>query len=597
MSDLVLTPEQQRVVDSDAGALVVVAGAGSGKTEVVARRVERLLAADPEGDGRVLAVSFTVKAADELRARVRDRLGRLHRRVDADTVHGFSLAIVRQFGTRIGLPLEPEVLTQQADRVEMLEEWLREQGRSVDDPRRIFDELDLARAKCDESAPFLQEWRDCLVARGALDYPAMLDAAAELLEMPAVGRLVRRAYDEVVVDEAQNLTPAQYRVIAAVLGPADHPGVRATMVGDDRQSIVGFAGADHRLVARFANDYTAERHELTVNHRSSTAVAEVSTAVAAALGSSSVGTTSYAAQGQVLICAADDERSEAAIVLRWVQGLLTDGLEPPVVPSAERVQAEEVAVLCRTTSGLRAARRALLDANVEVAEAGTEDDWLTTIRARAAVALLGCMAAATHRSARRQLAALAGVEWPADFSAAQLLAGAAVGEVRPLAPLAEAQGPEEFLEMLKDLPSEDVGWPDDIGLLQDAWDAFADESNVGGRTFAGFRQFLSRRQRGDQGRPGVRLLTIHKAQGQEFKAVAVIGLTNGQLPDFRARTEEELKAELRAFYVAVSRASRTMLLTYPRQRETRYGPRSTEPSPFLRILSDSGVSNMVDIFD
>lgn len=584
MTDLVLTHDQQQVVDSDAGALVVIAGAGSGKTEVVARRVERLLAADQDGDGRVLAVSFTVKAADELRARVRARLGRLHRRVDADTVHGFALSVVRQFGTRLGLPIEPEVLVQQADRVEMLEEWLREQGRTVDDTRRIFDDIDLARAKGEESAPFLQEWRDCLAAHGALDYPAMLDIAAELLEVPAVGRVVRRAYEEVIVDEAQNLTQAQYRVITTLLGPADHRAVRATMVGDDRQSIVGFAGADHRLMAHFARQYNAERHEFTVNHLSSTAVAKVSTAVAAALGGSSAVTASYAARGQVLIRAAVDERAEAVTVLRWVQDVLQDGLAPPVVPAAEGVRAEDVAVLCRTTSGLRATRRALLDSDLEVAEAGTEDDWLTTTRARAGVALLGCLAAATHRSARRQLATLAGVEWSTDVSAAELLVSASVAEVRPLASLTEAEGPEQFLEMLEELPSEDIGWSDDIELLRDAWNAFIDESDVAARTFASFRQFLSRRQRGDQGRPGVRLLTIHKAQGQEFKAVAVIGLTDGQLPDFRARTIEEVEAELRAFYVAVSRASRSLLLTYPQQRETRYGPRVSTPSRFLKLV-------------
>lgn len=588
MSDVVLSPEQQRVVDSDAAALVVVAGAGSGKTEVVARRVERLLSADPDGDGRVLAVSFTVKAADELRARVRHRLGHLHRRVDADTVHGFALSVVRQFGTRLGLPIEPEVLAQPADRVEMLEEWLREQGRTVDDLRRLFEKLDLARAKGQESAPFLQEWRDCLAAHGAVDYPAMLDVAAELLEVPAVGRVVRRAYDEVVVDEAQNLTEAQYRVITTLLGLADRPAMRATMVGDDRQSIVGFAGADHRLMARFARDYAAERHELAVNYRCSTAVAWVSTAVAAALGNPSAGTASYSAEGQVTVHPAVDERAEAAAVLRWAQGLLQDGLSPPVVPSSEGVRAEDIAVLCRTTSGLQATRRALLDADLEVAEAGTEDDWLTTVRARAALALLGCLTAATHRSARRQLAALVGVEWPADVSAAQLLGSSPVEEVRPLRALAESEGPEQFLEMLEELPSEDVGWPDDIKLLLDAWDAFVDESNVGARTFANFWRFLSRRQRGDQGRPGVRLLTIHKAQGQEFKAVALVGLTDGQLPDFRARTEGDVEAELRAFYVAVSRASRSLLLTYPRQRETKYGPRLSASSPFLEILSAHG---------
>lgn len=87
--------------------------------------------------------------------------------------------------------------------------------------------------------------------------------------------------------------------------------------------------------------------------------------------------------------------------------------------------------------------------------------------------------------------------------------------------------------------------------------------------------------------PGVRLLTVHKAQGREFKAVAVVACNKGQFPDFRATSVEEMAAELRTFYVAVTRASRSLLLTRARQRSTRVGQRSTEPSPFLRLVAET----------
>jgi len=81
-----------------------------------------------------------------------------------------------------------------------------------------------------------------------------------------------------------------------------------------------------------------------------------------------------------------------------------------------------------------------------------------------------------------------------------------------------------------------------------------------------------------------RLLTIHKALGREFRAVAVVGLNDGQLPDFRARTQEEKLAELRTFYVAVTRPSRILLLTRAARRETRYGARPSDPSPFIAFI-------------
>jgi len=97
----------------------VVAAAGCGKTETVARRIERVLVGSADDPFRVLALSYTVRAADEMRDRFQLMLGDHSRRVDTETIHEFAWSLLRQYGTRIGLPVEPEVLTRDEDRVEL----------------------------------------------------------------------------------------------------------------------------------------------------------------------------------------------------------------------------------------------------------------------------------------------------------------------------------------------------------------------------------------------------------------------------------------------------------------------------------------------
>lgn len=596
-ADLQLSTSQRAAVLSDAPAVVVVASAGSGKTEVAAQRVERLLEAEPDAAFRILAISYTVKAADELTERLRDRLGFLHERVDTNTVHGFAHELLREHGTRIGLPLEPEVLTRDEDRAELFARWLGESGELVPDGLPdLFRAIDLHRARL-ESDRYVQSWNEALANVGALDYEAMLSRACELLELPSVRRHMARLYGHILVDEAQNLTPSQYRLISTLAGAqSSEPTIPITLVGDDKQSIVSFAGADPRLIAKFEEDFDAERFELAENFRSATAIVRVAESVARQLGRPIEATVvQYAAPGSVEVVELSDERDEGQYVATWAIGLIDEGLPPEALAPGESrtVRPNEIAILGRSAAALRAAHDALERRDVPIAVAIGPDEWLSTIEAKIVFEMIALRSAGTHRSTHWQLARLLETDESlvnAADSLATTLRAHADERLQMLADLPETDTPHKFIERLesRNLDADDEqwlsAWDSDRELMLEAWRRFVATTDTVAQTWGNFRVFVARVQRGAQMSDGVRLHTIHKSQGQEYKAVAVVGLNDGQIPDFRAGTAEEQQSELRTFYVAVSRPTRALLLTRSQSRVTRYGVRATEPSPYLRFV-------------
>jgi len=593
--DIRLSPEQLAAVESQSRALLVLAGAGSGKTEVVAGRVQRLLSGSTESSGRVLALSYTVKAADEMRDRLRSRVGELARAVDAETVHGYAHMLIRQHGTKIGLPLEPELLTRDEDRVALLEEWMVGRGQTpYADPQDFLRAVDLARARLQSSAD-VEDWKDALASMSALDFPALLSAARMLVDVRSVHRQVKRLYSHVIVDEAQNLTPAQYDLISSICrGTESFDSPTIMLVGDDKQSIVSFAGADPTLLERFRAEFDAQQIRLTTNFRSASSIIRLADSIALDLGTKGADSAQHAARGSVVLRTADDEKQEAAVVADWIDRLLGDGLRgedlAPNEPST--VRAGEIAVLGRSATALRGVASALEARTIEFSLASGAEEWLEGDHARVVIELVARRGAADHRSTRWQLARLLRVK-ESSLATDEGLRQALQDHdplMSALAPLLDATNLPEFLELVATIEvpndTEDptlASWAADVEQLLDTWRAFESVTAKAGRTWVNFKLFCARRQRGDEG-AGVQLLTIHKSQGREYRAVAVVGLNDGQLPDFRARSEPDRTSELRAFYVAVTRSRRVLLLTRAKSRQTRYGPRRTDPSPFLRYI-------------
>lgn len=585
-----LDPAQQAAVDDESSVVVVRASAGSGKTEVLAQRVERIVSDDSVGGRRVLCLSYTNRAAGELRNRFADRLGDKDQLVEASTMHAFAHDVIRRHGTWLGLPLEVEVLSSDADRLILLSETLEEVGHGglESDGSDLLRRLDLARARCEVDS-LAEIWKESTRARGVLDYQGLIDAATELLDMNAIGSQIRRSYGHVLVDEAHNLTPSQDKMLRMLINNPGTDGPRLMLVGEPDQALVDFAGGDGGLMLRFASDFDGSKHRLEMNYRSARQLVALASAVKGDLDqSASSQDSSYGAAGSVELREAPNETAEASAIVHWAERLVEAGAPQHALAQGEdaTVRWGDIAVLARSGAGLRHVRMALESMDVPIAHAVAMEDWMGSTLGRVALALISWRGGSSLSGARwlSQELGLSQLEQEEEklFEAIEQHAGW-------LASVGRAESPEKLFDRIdSDAPTEDdnasAAWEADRQELLNAWRIYSARVPQRDRSWPSLQVFLSRLPRETAGDDAIRLGTIHSAQGREFKAVAIVGLNDGQMPDFRAQSEAEKASELRAFYVAVSRPTRLLLITRAESRQTRYGQRPSERSPYLAYV-------------
>ncbi|MBA2510992.1 MAG: UvrD-helicase domain-containing protein, partial [Rubrobacteraceae bacterium] len=305
------TAEQAAVIRLEGGPARVLAGAGSGKThtmtELVSYRVDeylrRLGGTAPE---RILALTFTVKAADEMRSRLLGRIGEQALKLTVANFHSYALEIVRENAAVLGLEPDAPVLRRGRAWLMILDELaardLSLRSLDLSDPAgaankvltllsqakndlvdltalRIRTEADLLKADSDELLGVLEERLDLIelaerfevrrAARGLLRYEDMIELGARVLADPVMGEGYRGRYEFVVVDEFQDTNPAQLRFVELLAG-GDLSKV--VVIGDDLQSIYNFTGASIRSIQRFEAEAGFEvgsrTYPLAVNFRS-----------------------------------------------------------------------------------------------------------------------------------------------------------------------------------------------------------------------------------------------------------------------------------------------------------------------------------------
>lgn len=541
-----LDDEQRAAVCAPRGPVCVLAGAGTGKTRTVTRRIAQLVRAGHVAPGQVLAVTFTARAAGELRTRLRAlAVGG----VQARTFHAAALRQLRYFWPRVVgdepwplLEHKPRLVSQAAQRAGA--------STAADDVRDFAGEIEWAKASLVSPADYPAA---VAAARRAAPAPAtqvaavyagyeelknrnrvldfddiLLHTAAAVEGQPEVAQEFRERYRCFVIDEYQDVTPLQQRVLDAWLGGRDD----LTVVGDVNQTIYSFAGATPGFLLQFSRRFPeAVTVRLHRDYRSTPQVVSLANRVISGARSCPAGARlplegQQPAGPEPTFTEHDDEPAEASAVAAAIEQLLRDG-----VPAAQ------IAVLYRVNAQSEVYEQALDALGIPFQIRGGErffhrPEVRNAIRVLRAAASTGAGATGTELGATVR-AVLARQGLTADHPAGSA-ARSRWESLRALAALAD--------DLATNLPEAD------LGRLVAELDARAEAAHP-------------------PAVQGVTLASLHSAKGLEWDAVFLVGLADGTLPiQYADGDPAALEEERRLLYVGVTRARRWLALSWALSR-------------------------------
>ncbi|MFS7879261.1 ATP-dependent DNA helicase UvrD2 [Streptomyces asiaticus] len=567
-----LDPEQREVATSLHGAVCVLAGAGTGKTRAITHRIAYGVRAGILQPASVLAVTFTNRAAGEMRGRLR-QLGAGG--VQARTFHSAALRQLQYFwpkavGGEVPRLVERKVqLVAEAAarcRVRLDRNELRDVTGEIEWSKvtqTVPEDYPAVAAKSGREAPrdaaeigriyatYEQLKRD----RGVIDFEdVLLLTVGVLQERPDIADQVRRQYQHFVVDEYQDVSPLQQRLLDLWLGERDS----LCVVGDASQTIYSFTGAtpDHLLNFRTRHP-RATVVKLIRDYRSTPQVVHLANGLLSqARGRAAEHRLELVSQREAgpdpAYAAYADEPAEAEGTARRIRELIT-----PVEQGGGGIPASQIAVLYRVNAQSELYEQALADAQVPYQLRGAERFF----------------------------------ERPEVREAGLLLRGAARGGSADPA-LADADIPSQVRAVLTTR-----GWtpepPAGSGAVRDRWESLAAlvrlaEDFAAGRPGATLSDLVAEldERAAAQHAPtveGVTLASLHAAKGLEWDAVFLVGLTEGMMPITYAKTEQQIEEERRLLYVGVTRARRHLTLSWALSRAPG-GRASRRPTRFLNGL-------------
>jgi len=628
-----LNPPQREAVTYGDGPLLILAGAGSGKTRVLTHRIAYLVRTERVRAGEILAITFTNKAAQEMRERVELLLGRRTRAMWVMTFHSACARMLRSEAPRLGYS-KSFTIYDQADSRRQIKRVLDDLGV---DPKRytpaaIGAQISDAKNKLRDADAYRQivgSFFEQTVAdvydlyeremhrANAMDFDDLLVRAVNVLELfPEVRERYANTFRHVLVDEYQDTNHAQYRWLQLLAG--EHRNL--AVVGDDDQSVYSFRGADIQNILGFQDDYPdAKTIRLEQNYRSTQTILSVANAVVAHnRGRMAKSLWTDLGEGDpVKVREMPDEHAEGRYVAGEIERLVDQG-----------VSREEIAVFYRTNAQSRVLEDTLVRAEIgyqviggtkfyeraEIKDAVAYLNWLVNpqdIGAFSRVAnsprrgigqtSLGRVIAHANTtgepiwdvaSSPAAVPALgtAAVRAFERFMATMHVLRERVAADAPVAQLLDETLQETgYLESLEaERTIEAQGRIENLQELIEVAREY-DAGNPEG-TLADFLQQISLVADTDQLRDDeglVTLMTLHNAKGLEFPIVFMIGMEDGVFPHSRALDEGTLEEERRLCYVGITRAQRDLYLTYARQR-TLFGAREDGlRSRFLDEIPDA----------
>jgi DNA helicase-2/ATP-dependent DNA helicase PcrA len=623
-----LNPQQREAVLAVSGPVLILAGAGSGKTRVITHRIAHLVLDRGVDSSAILAVTFTNKAAEQMKARAEVLLAGRPLRAWISTFHSFCVRLLRREAKAAGLP-PGFLIYDEDDQLAAVRQALRalDLSEKLHPPRRLLARISAhknsGRVEPDEdgyaadlAGRVAARYHEVLRAAGALDFDDLLLRAVRLLdENESVRRAWQARFPYLLVDEYQDTNRAQYELVRLLAGPEGN----LTVVGDEDQSIYSWRGARISNILDFERDFPGARvFRLEENYRSGQRILDA----AGGLVSRNLrrkGKTLRAVKGHgepVRLHEAVDEFQEAAWVTERVAALRARG---------------QVAVLFRMNAQSRLFEEALLRLRLPYLVVGGvgfyERREVKDVLAYLRLLLNPRDAVAFHRVVNvpprgigaktvGEIDRVAARSGTSPWEAAHRLVDEAALPARALVPL------REFLENVETLGREALasepssGAPglrrliehvlersgygaalarDDSHESQERLENLAEllgaavdyEAREDAPSLAGFLDRAALLSETDRLRDDVPvlLMTLHAAKGLEFESVFLVGLEEGLLPHSRSLAgEEALEEERRLCYVGMTRARERLHLSWARSRQVFGERRLTAPSRFLAEL-------------
>ena len=605
-----LNVNQLKAVNWEEGPLLVLAGPGSGKTRVLAYRIARLMEESAGKSFRILGLTFTNKAAKEMRERVRGLVPNADERVHLTTFHTFSATILHQHGHHLGIRPGFAILPQEADRMAVLNNAMSRAGiehpvdhtdkrllslvtRMTKNNTPVDTDVEPPQGDSRYSAQQIRNvythYRQLMIENNELDFDALIAEALRLLSKPGKANLIRRIYPYICVDEFQDTTLAQYDILCKIVNLSTK---NLFVVADDNQTIYEWQGASLMRLKSLREDFDTKVLELPANYRCPPGVVGMANTLIAHNSHhhkvDSVSGKSDSPDHTIRVRAFDTTEEEVDWVAKDI---------------AERHTGSKdvYAVLARTHKALEQVAAALSKHGLCVHSPASKNEfanermvWLHSILRLANSRQSGIQ---LHRVCR-SFCALEGVNLDMSdvLSEAVIMKGdylsawARVALQRNLDSTTRmflqtsmpkltdkldvqdfVQDCFEWFEQRQEVNS-DPDYETDYKEERDVWDALVHEAvgNIGREqvTLSALLQHIDLHPKEPPIPAGaIRCYTIHASKGMEFHHVYLIRLAEGELPSWQAVKEgdasSKMQEERRVCFVAITRTQKSLTLTYP----------------------------------
>lgn len=621
-----LNPEQFRAVSTTEGAILIIAGAGSGKTRVITFRIAHML---DKGipQSQILALTFTNKAAKEMSDRIKDLTQRKLQNLTVSTFHAFGVRVLRAYIDKLGYR-ENFSIYDETDRVALIKECGRElkfspEAMDIYMIGNLISNIKTGRKNWDTASdmykPLYELYQEGLKLYNAVDFDDLIVLPIKLFkENPDVLAIYRERYRYIMVDEFQDTSHQQYELMHLL---ADK---NVAVVGDDDQSIYSWRGADYQNIINFEKDFDVTEIRLEQNYRSSETILEAANGVIAH-NTNRKDKKLWSGNGAgkpIEIFLPENETDEADFIAETILGIAAE----------EKRKYDDFGVLMRANTQSRFIEEAFLENNIPYTMSGgtsfferkeikdvisylrvvaNHDDDINLIRiintprrgiGRAAIQMMNDEAELQGCTMWNSMVSLIGRQ---DSPASDTL----------------KEDLQEFINLIEDARTkllsgrglankvrqfiEDVNYKDHLlteysksekavrfkmmnieSLLtsMENWEKDPENNNPSLYNYLNRITLMSRDNGDDENDKGkVNLMTIHASKGLEFPVVFIAGAEEGLIPHARSVEENggDVEEERRLFYVAITRAKDKLLISACRRRRKMTMVTECEPSRFL----------------